>query len=918
VPVTPVPSEKPGDEIRGYKLLEQIGHGGFGVVYLAEQREPVRRRVALKVIKLGMDTKQVVARFESERQALALMDHPNIAKILEAGATETGRPYFVMELVGGIKITDYCEQNDLTTRQRLELFMQVCRAVQHAHQKGVIHRDIKPSNVLVATQDGVPVPKVIDFGIAKATQGRLTDQTVFTAFEQFLGTPAYMSPEQAQVGGLDVDTRSDIYSLGVLLYELLTGKTPFDAKQLLAAGLEAMRRTIQEKEPPTPSTRLKQDFETQRTGHPTDSKIKNQKSKIANDLDWIVMKCLEKDRARRYETANGLARDIERHLTNEPVSAGRPSRLYRFEKLVRRNRATAAAIAVVTLVLVLGVTVSTWQAIRATLAKREQSRLRQQAQEAQAKEIRERQKAETEAAKSEQVAQFLKDMLGGVGPSVAQGRDTTILREILNKTAERVGNELTNQPEVQIELLNTIGNTYSELGLYERMEETAREGVRLARTYLGERHEATVDELEQLATAQRELGRFEEAETTLRDALTMRRQFFSKNESRLGGVLNSLALVLDSRGKFEEAEAMFAEAVELGRKNPQGETDLASALANLGMALRHEGKLAQAEAKYREALAMDRKHLGNEHPNLASSLNSLGTVLRQQGKLQEAEVIFREVLALRRKLLGDEHPNTIISLYNLARTLANESKFAEAEAAYEEVLVALRKEPGKESRLGLALDGQAELYDKQGKLNECEAALRESLAIGLRTLGHEHPQVGTAVDHLTGVLIKAGKSGEAETLCRDHLLALRGRLPADDPELAYAVVQLAVVLLDERKFAEAEPLAREGLAIREKKQPDDWRSYYSRRIVGSSLLGQKKYAEAEPLLVDAYEGMNQRQSEIPIENKKFLKEALQNLAQLYAEMGQADRAAIWEQKVEEFERVQTNRVISTAQPKPPQ
>src|SRR6266542_2055970 len=352
---TPVvkPSEQPGDRIGRYKLLQQIGEGGCGVVYMAEQEEPVRRRVALKVIKLGMDTISVIARFEAERQALALMDHPNIAKVLDAGATETGRPYFVMELVGGIKITDYCEQNHLTTRQRLDLFIQVCRAVQHAHQKGVIHRDIKPSNVLVATQDGTAVPKVIDFGIAKATQGRLTDHTIFTAFEQFIGTPAYMSPEQAQIGGLDIDTRSDIYSLGVLLYELLTGKTPFETKELVAAGLDEMRRVIREVEPVKPSTRLTQGRVAKRVPDSTKSQIRpaatarqrgeNPKSEIDRDLDWIVMKCLEKDRARRYDTANGLARDIERHLNNEPVVASPPSRIYRFQKLVRRNKALVSA-----------------------------------------------------------------------------------------------------------------------------------------------------------------------------------------------------------------------------------------------------------------------------------------------------------------------------------------------------------------------------------------------------------------------------------------------------------------------------------------------------------------------------------------------------------------------------------------------
>jgi len=373
IPPTPR-TENAGDWVGRYKLLEKLGEGGCGVVYLAEQEEPVRRQVALKVIKLGMDTRQVVARFGAERQTLALMDHPNIAKVFDAGATDTGRPFFVMELVRGIRITNYCNQNHLATRERLELFIEVCQAVQHAHQKGIIHRDLKPSNILVTVNDGVAVPKVIDFGIAKATEGRLTGLTVATAFEQLLGTPAYMSPEQAGLTSADIDTRSDIYSLGVLLYELLTGATPFDTKALLAVGLDELRRTIREKEPMRPSARLSTEFVEfdgkagRAGGQETPSKrqfeTRDLIKRVRGDLDSIVMKCLEKDRARRYETANGLAKDIQRHLDNEPVVARPPSRLYEFQKTVRRHKLGFAAATAIVTVLVIGVTVSTWLAVQ--------------------------------------------------------------------------------------------------------------------------------------------------------------------------------------------------------------------------------------------------------------------------------------------------------------------------------------------------------------------------------------------------------------------------------------------------------------------------------------------------------------------------------------------------------------------------
>ncbi len=395
--------EGPGSHIERYKLLQKIGEGGCGVVYMAEQDKPVHRRVALKIIKLGMDTKNVIARFEAERQALAMMDHPNIARVLDAGATETGRPYFVMELVRGVKITDYCDQNHLDTRQRLDLFIQVCHAIQHAHQKGVIHRDIKPSNILVTLHDGEPVPKVIDFGIAKAIEGKLTDQTLFTAYEQVIGTPAYMSPEQAEMSGLDIDTRSDIYSLGVLLYELLTGRTPFDPKKLLQSGLDEMRRTLREKEPQRPSIMLTtlQGKELTAIAEQRQAELLKLISLLRGDLDWVVMKALEKDRRRRYETANGLAMDINRYLNNEPVIARPPSRLYRFRKLVRRNKIVFAAGAAVAAALIIGSGTSTWLFLmeraarqRAVAAEQQQSRLRQEAELARANEAELRRQAE--------------------------------------------------------------------------------------------------------------------------------------------------------------------------------------------------------------------------------------------------------------------------------------------------------------------------------------------------------------------------------------------------------------------------------------------------------------------------------------------------------------------------------------------
>ena len=660
------PEEKPGETIGRYKLLQKIGEGGCGVVYMAEQQEPVVRRVALKVIKLGMDTKEVIARFEAERQALALMNHPNIASVLDGGATEAGRPFFVMELVRGVPITKFCDEQNLTTAARLELFTAVCHAVQHAHQKGIIHRDLKPSNILVTLHDGKPVPKVIDFGIAKATQGKLTDSTVFTAFEQFIGTPAYMSPEQAEMSGLDIDTRSDIYSLGVLLYELLTGRPPFDPKTLVAGGLDEIRRIIREVEPPKPSTQLSTLAAADRT---TIARLRGvdpakHRVQLSGDLDWIVMKALEKNRARRYETPSEFAADIARHLGNEPVLACPPSTVYRLSKLFGRYKLAFTAAAMIALAVAAGAIVSTWQAIRATRAEHvavaERTRAENARTEAEAARGREaalrieaeknQTRAETEATRSSQVAAFMKAMLTGIGPRVALGRDTQLLREIVQQTEARLQAELTQQPAVLAELRDTLGLVYYDLGDYPRAIELFRSALADRRRLWGNENVAVASSLDHLGLALHWDSEIIEADSVLREAVAIRRKL-------------------------------------LGNEHP----DTATALAHLGEVLWRQRRFNESLNVRREVLAVRRKIYGPEHADVAEILVEIATTLGSSTAdgirdIQGSEAHYREGLALQRKLFGAEHPVVAATLHHMSLALNNAGKRGEAIQAISEAL----------------------------------------------------------------------------------------------------------------------------------------------------------------------------------------------------------------------------------------
>jgi serine/threonine protein kinase len=784
----PRPStEGPGSRIGPYNLLQLIGEGGMGAVFLAEQSQPVQRKVALKVIKPGMDSQQVIARFEAERQALALMDHPHIARVLDAGTTDSGQPYFVMELVKGIPITKYCDERRLTPKERLQLFVPVCQAVQHAHQKGIIHRDLKPSNVLIPLYDGVPVPKVIDFGVAKATGPKLTERTLFTEFGALVGTLEYMSPEQAELNQLDIDTRSDIYALGVLLYELLTGSTPLERKRAREAGLLEALRIIREEETPRPSVRLSTVAELAGIAANRGLEPKKLSGLVRGELDWIVMKALEKDRNRRYDTANGLARDLERYLQDEPVQACPPSASYRLRKFVRRNKGPVLAAGLLFLALTAGMAGTTWGLLGAERARHQAVLAQEQAQdnahhalasaaaEKQAKETAQQKEAETRA-----VLAFVENrILAAARPQGWDGgldRDVTLARA-LEAAVPFVEKSFTDQPLVEARLRMTLGISFSYRGQPQKAAEQFEAARTIYTSKLGTEHLDTLRSMHALAIAYYTLGRYAEALKLEEEALAQRKARLGPDHPDTLASATTLANVYAELGRHAEALPLREETVALmrARLGPDHPSTL-MCMNNLANSYNALGRYAQAAQLLEQTLALQKAKVGPDHPSSLITMNNLANNYHALGRYTDALQMREQTLALRKAKLGADHPDTLASMNTLANSYSSVGRHAEALQLHQQTLALRKAKLGADHPDTLtSMNNLAELYDTLGRHADALQLHKETLALRKAKLGAGHPDTLWTLAGLAATLLKLDRGPEAVAIIDDCMHRAAGR-----------------------------------------------------------------------------------------------------------------------------------------------
>ena len=799
--------ENPGTHIGPYKLLQEIGEGGMGIVYMADQEKPVRRRVALKIIKPGMDTGLVIARFEAERQALAMMDHQNIAHVLDAGTTESGKPYFVMELVHGVPFTKYCDDNHLTPRQRIELFVPVCHAVQHAHQKGIIHRDLKPSNVLVCLYDGQPVPKIIDFGVAKATEQRLTERTLFTQFGAIVGTVEYMSPEQAEISHLGVDTRSDIYSLGVMLFELLTGTTPLERRRLREAGHAEVMRLIREEEPPKPSTRLSRSGDSlARISAQRGTDPGKLTKLVRGELDWIVMKCLEKDRTRRYGTATALADDISHYLADEPVLACPPSAGYRLRKSLRRNKGPATAAALVLIVLIAGMIGTTLGLVQ---SRQEEAKAKASQEDALQKE------AQARAAEADMrtVLEFFQGtVLAAARPKGQEGGlgiDATI-RAAVDAAEPQIADKFRDKPLVEAAICQTLGRTYFHQGEYARASAQFERALQLRRANLGLQHPDTVQSMTSLGSAYVEAGR-------PNDALPLHELAVKLSKAMLGpehqDTLSSrlyLAWAYRVAGHPENGVPLLEDTLKLskaklGAEHPQ----TLETMNTLALLYQAAGRFNEALPLYEETLRLRKAKLGPEHQDTLNTMGGLASGYQAAGRFKEALPLLEETLKLSKAKLGVEHPNTLESMRNLAWVLQAVGRVDDALPLLEEALKLSKAKLGDEHRYTLSTGIQlARAYQAVGRNNDALLLWEKNLP-ALRKATKANPTNAMVYSNLGNALLNLRELAEAEAAFH-KAIELK-------PDLALAYSYLSVALRDQNKLAEAKAAYRKAIEL----QPHD-------------------------------------------------------------------------------------------------